>query len=538
MPRLRATSVFSAVAFVPSGATQLKTVNDEEESMPPLLRRSIRNRLRRHSNKRKHGERDDEDGGGDEHDDDHDTGDDDEDDDDDTKGGDGGDEEGGNSGPGYPESTTTLTTSSIIQNVASPTTTITSPTSPTSLPTSSVTTAFPDSSLPVTSSSTITKGGSITQVTSVPTASPTSNSTPTSLVNQAGGTDSTRDDSAPADDGPNPNEEVKINRTTGDSIAGGVVGGILLLLGLLFILYCVRTRRKRREWLKREKAASTNDSDIEGHSHVTVDLRDWQAPSMNLTRSNNEVSNYSNVPRNLINLPVPGSSPSADRTVDQRSIPITPPERINTQTGANVSPLAASTYRDLNRHSQVTGLPPNLGYNDPFADIYVTPSPTYSQASLHTYHNHSYSATPPRVMPVHAPILMPNLPTSAHFNTGSMSIDGPPPPQYPEAMRSPPLRCCSSHSTLSPPRPISPLTPPPLPVSDLDAVLGTKPEPPPPPPPPRLEIVSPIHQLGQTSASLAEFDEAAIVDGRPPPAPLAYNDEKQPTEPQEGASRD
>ncbi|KAI0144300.1 hypothetical protein GGR57DRAFT_507692 [Xylariaceae sp. FL1272] len=523
MRRVLATSVLLTVAFVPLGAIQLKTADDEEDPTTLSLQQSLRNR--RHGHRKS--ERDGDDGNDD---------DDDEEDDDDnhdgTEDGDGGDKESGNSGHGYPESTLTSTSSSILQTAVSQTTTVISSRSSTSLPASSIT-PLPDSSLPAAPSSTITHGGLATPITPAATTSSTSNSTPTDLVNQAGGTDSIINEPGPADDGPSPNEEAKIHRPTGASIAGGVVGGILLLLGLLFILYCVRTRRKQRDWLKREKAASTNDSDIESNSHVTVDLRNWPASSLDGARNSNEMSNHLNVSRNPISLPLPGSSSSTDRPVAPQSPLVARPEPINTHTDASRS-LAGSGNIDLHHHSQVSGMPPSPGYNDPFADVYGTSSPTYSQASLHTAHTHSYTATPPGVLPVHAPITMPSLPTSAHFNSVAIPIDGPPPPQYPEAMRSPPLRCCSSHATL-PPLPISPLTPPPLPISDLDAVLGTKPEP--LPPPPRPEIVTPIHQLGQTSASLTEFDEAAVVDGRPPHAPLAYADEKQPIEPQEGVNR-
>ncbi|GAW20034.1 hypothetical protein ANO14919_095280 [Xylariales sp. No.14919] len=304
------------------------------------------------------------------------------------------------------------------------------------------------------------------------------------------------------------------------NIVSGVVGGFLLLSVLLFGWYWVAIRRKQRDPLSRQRVALAKDTDLE--SHVTVDLTNGSHSSHSGLRdagsSSDELSSYT-----MPTVPV-----AADGTLGAPGM-----ERITFGGAAHgllMLPLSSAAhvepYPSLQRAPMASS--PATSHMS-FMDAYATPHSAHSQAHSKPYPptGSPQGSTPPVFPPLGAP-MRPLLqigapPMHSSLVPGTMELDGrPPPPRYPDAVAT------SQGPGLSPtsPLPVSPLSmnsprdgpqaPTPLLAgerqyhSHLQQYDGPRQsnyegyEPSTLP-----EVVSPICQLGQTSASLPEYDESA-----------------------------
>ncbi|KAI1298950.1 hypothetical protein F5Y03DRAFT_256936 [Xylaria venustula] len=291
----------------------------------------------------------------------------------------------------------------------------------------------------------------------------------------------------------------------------GVVGALLALFLALLIWYWIVIRPRRRARLSEQRLASAKDADLE--SHVTVDLRNGvHTPPHELGSSNSN------------------SSSSSD----------------------GISSLALSPVPAVPGYPAVESMPPS-----PPAAAYpaVQRGPMASSVAIEAYAatpRSAYGPTPPRhpqtYSPTGSPIFpSPNVPPTLQIGTahticpsgvaGTAELDGqPPPPQYPGGMEMGVTMASSSSPQGT--DPTSPLPVSPLSVASPHEALAHSTGPVTAvtespqhhhhaqgqqykraPGEPRYEtydaptslpeVVSPICQLGQTSASLPEYDESA-----------------------------
>ncbi|KAH8160291.1 hypothetical protein CIB48_g7950 [Xylaria polymorpha] len=295
------------------------------------------------------------------------------------------------------------------------------------------------------------------------------------------------------------------------AIATGVVGALLLILILLLIWYWIMVRSKRRERLRGQHTELPKDSDIE--SHVTVDLRNGPHTPHDAGSSSDALSSHAMSSAPVIaGVGVPGHVPGQGHPVifesAARSIPPSP--------GAGqAEPLVA--FKMASATSS-----PGIGYG-PFANAYAVPHPAYGQEQPRSYSPMGGSpqgGIPPGFPPQGrlSPLQIDAFPTHAGAAPTAMELDGrPPPPRYPDAIAA---------SQVPGPSPTSP-----LPVSPLSVIsphlgphalttdeLQYHPQQYQGPRQPSYgdyepsslpEVVSPICQLGQTSATLPEYDESA-----------------------------
>ncbi|KAI1348139.1 hypothetical protein F5Y01DRAFT_292978 [Xylaria sp. FL0043] len=323
---------------------------------------------------------------------------------------------------------------------------------------------------------------------------------------------------------PNDPDEVHQNEHSEVSkpvIAAGVVGGLLFLFILLLAYYWLVIRRRRRDRLSEQNPALSKDADLE--SHVTVDLRNGiQTPPHAPPSSSDGISSFalSAVPGS----PRLGHHVIVESAARSLSMPSTPPlPHPGVYPALHRGPMASSPA--VNHH--------------PSAAAYAAPRAAYSQAHL----PQTYSPTESPQAPVFPPV---NHPAPLHIGVMTsrtapspsppMELDSrPPPPRYPGGIET---------SGLSPtsPLPVSPLST----TSPHEAVAAAGNTPnssntisavsmeessqhhdiqqqqqqqkynsaPQPSyegyePSALPEVVSPICQLGQTSASLPEYDESA-----------------------------
>ncbi|TRX96636.1 hypothetical protein FHL15_002538 [Xylaria flabelliformis] len=270
------------------------------------------------------------------------------------------------------------------------------------------------------------------------------------------------------------------------AISVSIVGGLLLILILLLAWYWFAVRPKRRERLTVHHMVLPKDSDLE--SHVTVDLRNGPGSS------SDGLSSHAMSTGTLGHVPAQGQHVVVESAA--RSLSNLPSPGV-----AQAEPYAAVTR----------GSP--TANNAPFMDAYAAPHPAYSQDLTGSY------------SPVENPqgVIRPNLETDAfpgHVGSAStaMELDGrPPPPRYPDAIAAVQVPGSSPTSPLpvSPLSPISPHLGPHALTADEPQYHPQQYQGPRQPsygdyePSSLPEVVSPICQLGQTSASLPEYDEAA-----------------------------
>ncbi|KAI0817383.1 hypothetical protein GGR55DRAFT_15729 [Xylaria sp. FL0064] len=367
------------------------------------------------------------------------------------------------------------------------------------------------------------------------TPSPTSSSTTTSVSSSAQGspTATVTVTNTPATtsasmsdndlDGIHQNEHSEVSKPV---IAAGVVGGLLFLFILLLAYYWLVIRPRRRNRLSEQNPALSKDADLE--SHVTVDLRNGiQTPPHDPNSSSDGISSFALSA-------VPGSPglghhvvvASAARSL---SMPSTPPLP------------HAGVYPALQRGPMAS----SPAVNHLSAAAYAVPRGAYSQAHLPQTYSPMGSPQAPVFPPINHP---PPLHIGAMVSRAApspsppMELDSrPPPPRYPGAIET---------SELSPtsPLPVSPLsTTSPHETAAAAALAGNttnssntisavsveessqhhsgqqQPQRYNGLPRPSYEgyeaaalpeVVSPICQLGQTSASLPEYDESAEAIAR------------------------
>ncbi|KAI0913684.1 hypothetical protein F4823DRAFT_534804 [Ustulina deusta] len=396
-------------------------------------------------------------------------------------------------------------------------------------PTASITTSIP-STVASTTSTPAATGPPPPPDTDLPSTSPTSAPSPSgsTSVHIADGPTSTPVPPQPNHDktGPTADESNRLR------VALGIVGGILVLSILSFLWYWVVIRPRRRDRLGGQRLALAKDADLE--SHVTVDLRSGLHTPRGGPRgpgsSSEGLSNYalSAVPP-VPPVPAPAGMPGPGHPIVESaarslSIPSSPGS-------AHAGAYSALQWVPMASSSPATS-------HGSFADAYATPHPAYGQA----HHPQSYSPTGspqrPPLPPVFPPQGPPTLPSPLHIGGAShmhpaapprtMELDGrQPPPRYPDAI-----------ATSEVPRGVSPTSP--LPVSPLSVASRDEGAPhiatttpaadesqypaqqrqqysngPRQPsygdyaPSVLPEVVSPICQLGQTSASPPEYDESA-----------------------------
>ncbi|KAI0442531.1 hypothetical protein F4803DRAFT_365720 [Xylaria telfairii] len=299
------------------------------------------------------------------------------------------------------------------------------------------------------------------------------------------------------------------------AIATGVVGGLLLLLILLLIWYWIMVRPKRRERSRGQHTELPKDSDIE--SHVTVDLRNGPRTPHDAGSSSDALPSHAMPSAPVIAGVGAGAPPGHVLGQGQQMIFESAARSIPPSPGAS----QAEPYHVAYKMASATSSP-GMGHG-PFANTYAVPHPAYSQEQLRSYSPMGGSPQggippgfPPQGRP--SPLQIDAFPTHAGAAPTAMELDGrPPPPRYPDAIAA---------SQVPGPSPTSP-----LPVSPLSVVsphLGphavVTDEPPYHPqryqgprqpsygdyePSSLPEVVSPICQLGQTSATLPEYDESA-----------------------------
>ncbi|KAI0859518.1 hypothetical protein F4860DRAFT_515731 [Xylaria cubensis] len=270
------------------------------------------------------------------------------------------------------------------------------------------------------------------------------------------------------------------------AISVSVVGGLLLILILLLAWYWFAVRPKRRERLAGQHTVLPKDSDLE--SHVTVDLRNGPGSS------SDGLLSHAMSTGTLAHVPAQGQHVVVESAA--RSLSNLPSPGI-----AQAEPYAAVTR----------GSP--TANHTPFMDAYAAPHPAYSQDLAGSYSPVENSQG----------VIRPNLETDAFpGRVGSastaMELDGrPPPPRYPDAIAAVQVPGPSPTSPLpvSPLSPISPHLGPHALAADEPQYHPQQYQGPRQPsygdyePSSLPEVVSPICQLGQTSASLPEYDEAA-----------------------------
>ncbi|KAF2968252.1 hypothetical protein GQX73_g5298 [Xylaria multiplex] len=363
---------------------------------------------------------------------------------------------------------------------------------------------------------------SIPTATSAPSQSPlTSTSSGDGGYGSGPSHNSQESSGGDGDGGDGSNKGDKDNQHEPRDIAIGVIGGLLFLFFLLFIWYWVAIRRRRRDPLSGQRMALTKDTDME--SHVTIDLRNGPQPSHSGLRdpgSSSEglsLSNYTipTVPVNVAGTPgVPGTGLVVFESA-ARSLPNLPSSGV-----AHTEP-----YPPLQRAP--TASSPATSHTS-FMDAHGILHSAYSQAHPKPYlptrspQGHVAPVFPPLGTPVRSLALQTDAPPMNSSPTPmTMELDGrPPPPRYPDAVDTSrvPNSSPTSPILVSPLSVASPredpqvLTHPTMGESQYHSQLRQYQGPRQPSyegyePSALPEVVSPICQFGQVSASLPEYDE-------------------------------
>ncbi|KAI0555306.1 hypothetical protein F4679DRAFT_162207 [Xylaria curta] len=277
------------------------------------------------------------------------------------------------------------------------------------------------------------------------------------------------------------------------AISVSIIGGLLLILILLLAWYWFAVRPRRRARLTGQHMVLPKDSDLE--SHVTVDLRNRPGSSTD------GLSSHAMSTGTLGRVPTQGQQHVVVESA-ARSLSNLPPPDLG-----QAEPYAAATRAS-----------PTMNHT-PFTDAYAAPHPAYSQEPAGSYSlvkNPRGVVLPSQGHPL--PLQTEAFPRHVGSASTAMELDGrPPPPRYPDAIAAAQVPGSSPTSPL----PVSPLSPI-LPHLGPHALTIDEPQYHPqqyqgPRQPSYVdyepsslpEVVSPICQLGQTSASLPEYDESA-----------------------------
>lgn len=298
-------------------------------------------------------------------------------------------------------------------------------------------------------------------------------------------------------------------------IAVGVFGGLFGLFLLLLIGHWAVVRPRRRNRLSQQPTGSfAKDADLE--SHVTVDLRirTPRSEPNDPTSSNDTLSGYTVNIAGASNPPALGR-PVFESVAGSLSMP-TPPGSAHT-----------GMYPALQRTPN--GPSPAISRAS-LRDVDEVQRSAHSEARRPQTYAHARRLQGPAALPVF-PRLPPPLQICAPIHSVSPEEpsaveldDRPPPPRYPEATATSPASCDLS--------PITPIAVSPLSMtSSHGGNVQTRSAPNEAQHPSRQqqqeykgpqqpnyecyepstlpEVVSPIYQLGQTSATLPEYDESA-----------------------------
>ncbi|KAI1736754.1 hypothetical protein F4680DRAFT_248398 [Xylaria scruposa] len=270
------------------------------------------------------------------------------------------------------------------------------------------------------------------------------------------------------------------------AISVSIIGGLLLILILLLAWYWFAVRPRRRARLTGQHMVRPKDSDLE--SHVTVDLRNGPGSSTD------GLSSHAMSTGTLGRVPTQGQQHVVAESA-ARSLSNLPPPSL-----AQAEPYAAATRNSPTMH------------HTPFTDAYAAPYPAYSQDPAGSYS----LVKSPQGGP--SPLRTDAFPRHVGSASTAMELDGrPPPPRYPDAIAAAQVPGSSPTSPLpvSPLSPISPHLGPHALTTDEPQYHPQQYQGPRRPsygdyePSSLPEVVSPICQLGQTSASLPEYDESA-----------------------------
>ncbi|KAI0486163.1 hypothetical protein F4859DRAFT_358545 [Xylaria cf. heliscus] len=372
------------------------------------------------------------------------------------------------------------------------------------IPTFATSTGIPASSTSASANAPSTVGSITPHVTPSPAASPTgqNNGIDNATNNPVTNPESHSDDNNKNDDG----------NQNAIKIALGVLGALLSILIALLLWYWVVFRPKQRERLRGQYTTPPKDSDIE--SHVTMDLRGGPHDAGS---SSDGLSRYatSTIPAVAAGAGAGAGTPGHVLAQGHQQVAVESAARsISIQPSPHVVP--AAPYGAANRAS------PTMSHA-PFVEAYAAPHPAYSQDHIQSYSplgNPQGAAIPP-VFPAQglpSPLRLDAFPMHPGPAPTTMELDGrPPPPRYPGAIATSQVPGASPTSPL----PVSPLSVD-SPHVDSNPVMGEEPQyhsqqykgPRQPSygdyePSPLPEVVSPMCQLGQTSASLPEYDESA-----------------------------
>ncbi|KAI1114473.1 hypothetical protein F5Y14DRAFT_170471 [Nemania sp. NC0429] len=270
----------------------------------------------------------------------------------------------------------------------------------------------------------------------------------------------------------------KDNKPDGAKIAAGVVGGLLLLLLLLFAWYFFVIRPKRRERLRGERLIPLKDSDIESRITLAAVRSGPDTPRGGPSGAESGSTGLSSHPIHV--LPLAAASTAAHATGPGGQV-----ESVDRGPSTSPPPGPFPGYAEPHPGFNAGSIPPD----SPTQGLYRQPLSLQTDAS------------------------------SIHSNSAptAMELDGrPPPPGYPDVIAASKAAGSSLTATL----PVSPLSPHASPHV-LDPFIPGEPPQHRPYQGPRQpsygdyeasalpEVVSPICQLGQTSASPPEYDESA-----------------------------
>ncbi|KAI0096196.1 hypothetical protein GGR51DRAFT_48627 [Nemania sp. FL0031] len=304
-----------------------------------------------------------------------------------------------------------------------------------------------------------------------------------------------------------------------EKVVAGLIGGLIVLIVLCALWYYKVVRPKRRDFLNRQHGTHSKESDIE--SHVTVDLRNRPHDAGS---SSDVLSSYATSALPVAGASTPGHVPAPGQVVVESaarsvSIPPSPPSGVHAEPYPGFKPplMAASLAASQTSFTEVH---PALraGYNTGYPQSY-TPRGSPQAAMPPVFPSqgpHSRSS----------PLRVDSASTHSDLAPAAMELEGgPPPPRYPDAV--------AATSQVPGPSPTSPLPVSPLSVvspqhdalahAHADLAAGESqyhhqqllPYQGPRQPsydyqPSTLpEVVSPMCQLGQTSASPPEYDESA-----------------------------
>ncbi|KAI1757352.1 hypothetical protein F4782DRAFT_526111 [Xylaria castorea] len=370
-------------------------------------------------------------------------------------------------------------------------------------PTFTTSTSTPTSSMSTRTNLPSTVSSSTTPVATLPQPPPTGSNTGINDGDDPGRNSSTNPTDPKGNSGggdKNNNDSNSKKTVKAAAISVGVVGGLLLLLILLLIWYWFVIRPKRRERLAGQHTLLPKNSDLE--SHVTMDLR------------NGPGSSSDGLSSHVMSTGTPGHVPAQGQhgvvVVESatRSLSIPPSPGV-----AQAEPYAA-----------VSRASPTVNHS-PFMEAYAAAAahPAYGQDHARSY---SPMKNPQGVIPPlfpsqgrPSPLQTDAFPTHVGCSAPTaMELDGrPPPPRYPDAIAASQAPGSSPTSPLpvSPLSVISPHLGPHALTTDDPQYHPRQYQGPQQPgygdygPSSLPEVVSPICQLGQTSASLPEYDESA-----------------------------